>query len=307
MSTDALELDEHRYWKAAISHLPTQQQRDAAWEFFVHYLAQNPKMADTFSGIILVMHANGLFMLDLTRKFHDESVAPLETVMGQFRDDAQKLILQQKEANEAIVESCEIARQVAETAAASVIKLDDAIRNGWQEVKTEKLAERIHEELETTLLDPLAAQCRKLEQATPAIHDAIAELEKSARKLRGFHFQGILAALCVSFVVITGGCLWFLIKDHEQKVDKTLRFLEQTNSHNREAFRELDRLGARIRVANAIDNRGDPIRDNYALVVESGYDVVVQDTKQGKQAAIFFRSMNSDEELQKLLREQPRR
>jgi len=60
-------------------------------------------------------------------------------------------------------------------------------------------------------------------------------------------------------------------------------------------------------VANAIDNRGDTIRDNYALVVESGYDVIIQDAKQGKQAAIFFRSLNSDEELQKRLREAARR
>ena len=37
--------------------------RDAAWEFFVRHLAQNPKMADTFSGVILVMQANGLYML----------------------------------------------------------------------------------------------------------------------------------------------------------------------------------------------------------------------------------------------------
>jgi len=307
MSTDALDLDEHRYWKAAISHLPTQQQRDAAWEFFVHYLAQNPKMADTFSGIVMVMEAHGLYMLALPRKFHDEAVSPLETAMGQFHEDSQKLLVQQREANESTLESCEIARQTAECAAASVIKLDDAIRNGWQEVKTEKLAERIHEELETTLLDPLAAQCRELEEATPAIKDAIGELEKSARKLRAFHFRGIVAALCIAFVVITGSCLWLLIKDHEQKVDKALRFLEQTDSHNREAFRELDRLGARIRVANAIDNRGDTIRDNYALVVEPGYDVIVQDAKQGKQAAIFFRSLNSDEELQKRLREAARR
>ncbi|HEY5705877.1 MAG TPA: hypothetical protein VIS96_09920 [Terrimicrobiaceae bacterium] len=47
------------YWKAAISCLPSQEMRDAAWEFFVRHLAQNPKMADTFSGVILVMQANG--------------------------------------------------------------------------------------------------------------------------------------------------------------------------------------------------------------------------------------------------------
>jgi hypothetical protein len=37
-------------------------------------------------------------------------------------------------------------------------------------------------------------------------------------------------------------------------------------------------------------------------VVEPGYDVIVQDAKQGKQAAIFFRSQSNDEELQRHLR-----
>ena len=56
--------DDWPYWKAAISCLPTQEMRDAAWEFFVRHFAQNPKMADTFSGVILVMQANGLYMLE---------------------------------------------------------------------------------------------------------------------------------------------------------------------------------------------------------------------------------------------------
>ena len=58
--------DDWRYWKAAISCLPTQETRDAAWEFFVRHFSQNPKMADTLSGLILVMQANGLYMLEGT-------------------------------------------------------------------------------------------------------------------------------------------------------------------------------------------------------------------------------------------------
>jgi hypothetical protein len=59
--------DDWRYWKAAISCLPTPETRDAAWEFFVRHFSQNPKMADTLSGLILVMQANGLYMLEAPR------------------------------------------------------------------------------------------------------------------------------------------------------------------------------------------------------------------------------------------------
>ena len=85
------EQDEWPYWKAAISCLPTQEMRDAAWEFFVRHLAQNPKMADTFSGVILVMQANGLYMLKVPKLVHDEALVPLGREVFRLRDggDAQ--------------------------------------------------------------------------------------------------------------------------------------------------------------------------------------------------------------------------
>lgn len=301
------ELDDHRYWKAAISHLPTQPQRDAAWEFFINRFVGNPNAADTISGIVLVMEAHGLYMLALPRKFHEEAVTPLEAAMGRFHEDSQKLLVQQAEANKAILEACEKAHQTAESATTSIAKLDDAIRNGWQEVKTEKLAERIHEEMKITLLRPLADQCRQLEEATPAIKDAIDQLENSARKLRAFHFRGILAGMIISFIVITGGYSWMLTKEHERKLHEALENLEQTESYNREAFRKLDLLGAKIRVADVTDNRGKAVNDNYALVLEAGYDVIIRDSQKGKEAGILFRSLDIDEGMQKFFREQSNR
>ena len=69
--------EDWRYWKAAISRLPTQEMRDAAWEFFVRHFSQNPKMADTLSGLILVMQANGLYMLKAPKIVHDQAIDPL--------------------------------------------------------------------------------------------------------------------------------------------------------------------------------------------------------------------------------------
>jgi hypothetical protein len=38
--------------------------------------------------------------------------------------------------------------------------LDDTMRHGWREGNTENLTERVHAELERTLLQPIAIQCR---------------------------------------------------------------------------------------------------------------------------------------------------
>jgi hypothetical protein len=81
------EQDEWPYWKAAISCLPSQEMRDAAWEFFVRHLAQNPKMADSFSGVILVTQANGLYMLKVPKLVHDEALLPLGREVSRLRDE----------------------------------------------------------------------------------------------------------------------------------------------------------------------------------------------------------------------------
>ena len=54
---------------------------------FDGHLAQNPKMADTFSGVILVMQANGLYMLKVPKLVHDEALVPLGREVSRLRDE----------------------------------------------------------------------------------------------------------------------------------------------------------------------------------------------------------------------------
>ena len=171
--------EDWRYWKAAISRLPTQEMRDAAWEFFVRHFSQNPRMADTLSGLILVMQANGLYMLDAPKIIHEQAIDPLNGALTRFREELDGAINRHKNV---AAEAC----QTAEMTLTAVKGLDDTIRHGWREVNTEKLAERIHAELEGTLLQPLAIQCRHLDKAAPDLQDAVQRMEDSTRKLGPF-------------------------------------------------------------------------------------------------------------------------
>ncbi len=304
MSTEPLEADQRRYWKAAISHLPTQQQRDAAWEFYLSRFAGNPQTADTISGTVMVMEAHGLYMLAFPRKFREEAVIPLEGLFRTLLESTEKLVSQQSEANAATVAAWEKAEQTAQDATSAVNKLDNAIHEGWREVNTEKLAERIHMELEETLLQPLAAQCRQLQETTPSVKDSIDQLVQSARKLRVFHFRGIILALSISSFAIVGTSLWKLNKDFDFKIKTALHALHETSTLNREAYQKLDALGAKIRIITAKDDRGKPVADHYALVMDAGYDVIVRDSPKGKQAGIFFRSVDLEQRTQQFLKSQ---
>ncbi len=225
MSTEAE--DDWRYWKAAISCLPTQETRDAAWEFFVRHFSQNPKMADTLSGLILVMQANGLYMLEAPKMVREQVVDPLHEALTRFGTELNRAIDRHKDiATEAT--------QSTERAVTAIKGLEGAIRSGWQEVNAASLAERVHAELEATLLQPLASQCRLLEQAAPAVNEALERMENSTRQLRGYHFKSILVAMLISCLAIAGGCFalgWSKLSRHyELKVKAALERVVSVNA-----------------------------------------------------------------------------
>ena len=69
------EPDSRRYWRAAISHLIDPQKRDAAWEFYLRKL-EGRKIGDTFSGLVLLLEANGVFLSSLPERIQLELMEP---------------------------------------------------------------------------------------------------------------------------------------------------------------------------------------------------------------------------------------
>lgn len=286
------EQDEWPYWKAAISCLPSQEMRDAAWEFFVRHLAQNPKMADTFSGVILVMQANGLYMLKVPKLVHDEALVPLGREVSRLHDEMTVTVSRHAEITRDAFAVCEKTRQVAEAAAMAAKELDETIRDGWKEVNTEKLAGRIQEELEAALLRPLAAQCRQMEEMTPALRDAADQLKESACKLRSFHFKGILVVMLTACLVVMGGSFaygwWNLSRHYDRMVNAALKRILSVNAGNQEAFTRLTEMNVPIRVLPVTDSKKRTIPRKFALVMDHAEDVAVEDTPDGKRVAIYF-------------------
>ena len=283
------EQDEWPYWKAAISCLPSQEMRDAAWEFFMRHLAQNPKMADTFS---VVMQANGLYMLKVPKLVHDEALVPLGREVSRLRDEMAETLSRHAEVTRDTFAVCEKTRQVAETAAKAAKELDDAIRHGWREVNTEKLAVRIQGELETALLRPLVAQWRQVEEMTPTLRDAADQLKESASKLRAFHFKGILAVMLAACLIVMGGSFaygwWNLSRHYDRMVDAALKRILSVNTGNQEAFTRLTEMNVPIRVLPVTDSKKQTIPRKFALVMDHAEDVAVEDTPDGKRVAIYF-------------------
>lgn len=283
---------EYRYWKPAISQLPNQEMRDAAWEFFVRHLAQNPKMGDTFSGIILATQAHGLYMLEMPRLIHDEALIPLGEEVTRFQDELTKTMGRHTQITKDIFAACEKTHQTAEAAATSVIHLKDIVRHGWQDVDTHQLSERFRAELEKSFLHTVSEQCRQLEEATPALKDVAEKLAESTRKLRAYHFKGILAVMALACVVVMGGCFsygwWKLSRQYRDAIDAALQRILSVSSRNEDAFEQLTKLNAPFRVAPVSDSQNRPIPNKFGLLMEHACDVSVEDTQNGKRVVIYF-------------------
>lgn len=64
------------YWQAVIATLPPEK-RDAAWRFYAeHGLEVAHEARDTFSGLLLLLEANGLFMERCAQTLQESSTAP---------------------------------------------------------------------------------------------------------------------------------------------------------------------------------------------------------------------------------------
>jgi hypothetical protein len=283
VSTEAEE--DWRYWKAAISCLPTPETRDAAWEFFVRHFSQNPKMADTLSGLILVLQANGLYILEAPKTFREQVVDPLHEALTRYSTELNRAIDRHQEiATEAT--------QSTERAVTAINEFEGAIHSGWQQVNAASLAERVHVELEAVLLQPLASQCRLLEQAAPAVNEALERMESSTRQLRGYHFKTILLAMLISCLAVAGGCFalgWAkLSRYYELKVKAALERVVSVNATNQETFTQLTKMNVPIRVVPVVDNRKQTIPRKVAMVVDRAEDVGIEDMRDGKRAVIYL-------------------
>jgi hypothetical protein len=242
-------------------------------------------MADTLSGLILVMQANGLYMLEAPKIVREQIVDPLNEALTRFGTELDRAIYR----HNGIATD---ASQSTEIAVTAIKGLDAAIRSGWREVNAAKLAARVHAELEATLLQPLAIQCRQLEQAAPAVKEALQYMEDSTRQLRSYHFKSVLAAMLVSCIVIAGGCFAFgwskLSRHYELKLNTALERILSVTEKNQETFTQLTKMNVPIRLVPIVDSRKETIPGKFALVVERAEDVGIEDTPEGKRAAIYF-------------------
>jgi hypothetical protein len=200
-----------RYWKAAISALPTAEKRDAAWEFYLEKFA-GTDAGDTFSGLILLLEANGAFLLTLPEKFHAELTQPITEQLAAMRQDLQANVETQRamlRATDSANDSMERANQLL---ANTTVDFANKVHAAARLIDVAALASQVSTELDSSIVSPLRSALRDVPVQTNRIKAATEAAESSIRKWHELHFDSIVFNACLATLGVAAliFCLiWF--------------------------------------------------------------------------------------------------
>ena len=304
MNQDGEHDSSRQYWKAVISALPTAEKRDAAWEFYLDKFAGG-SAGDTLSGLILLLEANGIFLLTLPEKFHAELTRPVTEQLSALRDELHDNTERQRaalRAADAANESLEKANQVlAGTSAEFAGKVRAAVR----QIDVTELAQQVHARLETSTVEPLRFALRDVPEQTKRIAAATTAAESSVQTWRQVHLGGII--LNVSLAVLLAGSLlfgfgWFHLQRHfNERLAAEIARLNESS----ETFRQAALLNVPVQLMPWTDQDGNPVPGGHAFVIDYAEDAAMQTVGGRKRGVIFFktqRPLDQIEEVRRLLR-----
>jgi hypothetical protein len=190
------------------------QKRDAAWEFYLDKFAGS-NAGDTLSGLILLLEANGAFLLTLPETFHAELTQPITEQLSAIRDELHTHVETQRatlRVLDAANESMERAnQQLANTTAEFANKVHAAAR----QIDTDTLAADVSIELESSIVSPLRLALRDVPEQTKRIKAATDAAESSIKVWHALHVDGIVFNACLATLLVAGllFCLvWFWLR-----------------------------------------------------------------------------------------------
>jgi len=298
MSEDDQEVS-RRYWKAAISALPTAEKRDAAWEFYLDKFT-GTNAGDTLSGLILLLEANGAFLLTLPAKFHEDMTLPIIERLSAMREELQANVEGQRaalRAADAVNEGLDKAnKQFAATTALFAFK----VRAAAAQIDTGALANQVYCSLHSSIAIPLRNELRALPEQSKRLDEASKAAESSIEKWRRVHLGGIIlnasiAALLVASLLFCFA--WFRLQRHfnEQLAAEIAQI-----SGNHETLKETALLNIPVHLTPWSDQDGKPVPGGYAFSIDHAEDAAVQTTDSGKRGVIFFKGQRPEDQIEEL-------
>jgi hypothetical protein len=289
-----------RYWKAAISCLSTPEKREAAEEFLRTKL-EGGRGADTLFALILLLEANGAFLLKLPERFHVELIEPLSETLNGFCSEWQAHVESRRQAAHSIGIAHDQIEIASRTIRQTNTEFEAKIRAALCEINVTEVANQVSSAIESSTLRPMQATLRDLNERTAKMERAAATAEKSIETWRKVHLGGIvancLAGALIFALLLVFGVLGQVRANYRQKLAAEIHRL----GANDEALQKLIALGIDLRVAPwELDSDGKPVRDGYAVIIERAEHVKLRETDGRKQAVAFVKDRSVQKRIDEL-------
>jgi hypothetical protein len=291
-----------RYWKAAISCLSTPEKREVAEEFLRNKL-ENGRGSDTLFALILLLEANGTFLLTLPERIHDEIAQPISNRLGAFSGELLAHLERQQHMLAAI-------GKLQESVAASEKLFDQSRRELAFKIQTAAdsvdgpgIAQRISVAVENDTLHLLKHSLRNLDQSTEAAIQATQSADRSVETWRKIQLRGIVLASVLSVVLIAGGILcwgWWRMEDcYRARLAAHVTRLSETD----EAYRQFLWLGLSLRLSPWEDQSGKPVKDGYTITIDDAENAEVIATEGRNRAVVRLKAQPLVKRLELLSKE----
>jgi hypothetical protein len=280
------EPESRRYWRTAISHLSDPQKRDAAWEFYLRRL-ESRKSGDTLSALVLLMEANGAFLVTLPEKIQAELMDPLTERLATMRSN----LANQEENQREMVAVLEKAAKInASTNARSISVLgtaEGALRKAASCFDAGSVVREVKSQIDEEALQPFKRVLKDLAASAGSIREATNTAEDAVEKWRRVNLGGITATLLglmiIGSIVIVA---WFkhgIQQDYEQRFTAALMQLDTS----RKALSKLAEIGVGVRVLPSADGDGKTIQGGYAVVIDGAESADIRDVDGHRLGVVF--------------------
>jgi hypothetical protein len=284
------EPDSRRYWRAAISHLIDPQKRDAAWEFYLRKL-EGRKIGDTFSGLVLLLEANGVFLSSLPERIQLELMEPFAERFATIKAHLAQQEARQREILERLEKAAERNKDTNTRAIVAVATAEGALRKAATALDASSVVREVKSQIEEEALIPFKRVLKDLAAGSKSITEATRAAETAVARWRRVHLGGVAAGLlALSAVVVVGAIVW-LHGQFKQDFEKRFTAAVMQLDTSREAFFQLAQRGIGVHmVRTRVD--GKVVPDSYTIMVDGAENAYPEESQSGRRGIVIVKTSN---------------
>ena len=263
----AEESESRRYWRVAISHLTDLQKRDAAWEFYLRKL-EGRKVGDTFSGLVLLLEANGVFLSSLPERIQRDLMDPFADRLATMKGLISEHEACQRDMLQRLEEAAKRNQNTNTRAVTTIATAESALRKAATALDANSVVQEVKRQIEEQALLPFKRVLQDLATSSIHISEATGAAKTAVERWRRVHLSGVaawmLAFVCVG---IGGAAFWIhrvIKQDYEQRFIAAATQLDNTH----EAFSKIAGLGIPVHAVRSRDTHGNVIKDSYEIKID---------------------------------------